>query len=177
MSRCLLLIAAVLGLNGTALAHGPSRQKVTETITVQAPAATVWSIISEFCSIEHWHPAVHACIGEGGNAPGATRVLTLGADDGPQIHEELLQYDATTMSYKYRITKTAMEALPVTTYSAFLSVKDNGNATSTVEWRGGFYRGFPNGNPPPAQNDEAAVAAVTATYQAGLANIKKMAEQ
>ncbi len=113
----------------------------------------------------------------GGNAPGATRVLTLNADGGPQVSEELQQYDAGKMTYKYRITKTAMEVLPVTTYSAFLSVKDNGDDTSTVEWRGGFYRGHPNNNPPPEQSDEAATKAVTATYQAGLAEIKKLAEQ
>lgn len=164
------------GLALPALAHGPSRQKVTETVTVQAPAAKVWALISDFCSIEKWHPGVKKCTGAGGNEAGATRVLEVG-DAGLKVEEELLQFDAATMTYKYRITKTAMEVLPVTTYSAFVSVKDNGDGSSTVEWRGGFYRGHPNGNPPPEQNDEAAIKAVTATYQAGLANIKKLAEQ
>lgn len=177
MLRTLMLVLLSVGLSCTALAHGPSRQKITESIVVAAPAAKVWSIIGEFCAIETWHPAVHDCAGQGGNEPGATRVLTLGEAGGAQIEEELQQYDAAAMTYKYRITRTAMEALPVTTYSAFLSVKDNGDGSSTVEWRGGFYRGHPNANPPPEQNDEAAVKAVTTVYRTGLANIKKLAEQ
>jgi hypothetical protein len=35
---------------------------------------------------------------------------------------------------------------------------------------GAFYRGFCNNNPPPAQNDEAAIAAVTGVYRAGFTN-------
>jgi hypothetical protein len=54
-------------------------------------------------------------------------------------------------------------------------VKADG-AKSVVEWRGAFYRGYPNNNPPADQNDEAAVAAVTAVYKAGLANLKTLAE-
>jgi hypothetical protein len=45
-----------------------------------------------------------------------------------------------------------------------------------VEWRGAFYRAYPKNDPPPDQNDEAAVAAVTAVYKDGLANLKKLAE-
>ena len=45
-----------------------------------------------------------------------------------------------------------------------------------VEWRGAFYRAFPNNDPPPDKNDEAAVAAITGVYQSGLANLKKLAE-
>ena len=39
---------------------------------------------------------------------------------------------------------------------------------SLIEWRGAFYRGYPNNDPPPELNDEAAIAAVTGVYQAGL---------
>lgn len=176
MTRITLVLCALL-LSGHAAAHGPSRQKVTETVTVNAPAAEVWAMISDFCSIRDWHPGVVACDGSGGNDKGATRVLTVGDENGPQIHEELLKFDADKMSYKYRITQTDNAVLPVTTYSSFLSVKDNGDGTSTVEWRGGFYRAYPKNEPPPELNDEAAVNAVTATYQAGLANIKTLAEQ
>ena len=47
---------------------------------------------------------------------------------------------------------------------------------AVVEWRGAFYRGFPNNDPPPEQNDEAAVKAVTGVYKSGLANLKKLVE-
>jgi Polyketide cyclase / dehydrase and lipid transport len=171
----LILFCAILST--TVFAHGPSRQKVTESVSINAPAAKVWEVIGEFCSIEKWHPAIFKCTGEGGNEIGATRVLTIDEAGGAEIQEELQQYDAGAMTYKYRITKTDMAVLPVTTYSAFLSVKDNGDKTSTVEWRGGFYRGHPNNNPPANLSDEAATKAVTGVYQAGLANIKVLAEQ
>ena len=176
MPRIVLLLLGAL-LAASAYAHGPSRQKVTEEIAVAAPPGQVWALIADFCSIESWHPGVVACEGEGGNEPGATRVLTVGEAGGPQVAEELQKYDAAKMTYKYKITKTAMEVLPVTTYSSFLSVRAGEDGGSVVQWRGGFYRGYPNNDPPPELNDEAAVKAVTATYQAGLAEIKRLAEQ
>ncbi|MCP4875666.1 MAG: SRPBCC family protein, partial [Gammaproteobacteria bacterium] len=39
------------------------------------------------------------------------------------------------------------------------------------------YRGYPNNDPPAELNDEAAIAAVTGLYQAGLAHLKEVAEK
>ena len=64
----------------------------------------------------------------------------------------------------------------MTNYTSTITVSGEGNQ-STVEWRGAFYRGFPNNDPPPDQNDEAAVKAVTAVYQSGLANLKALVER
>lgn len=175
LARAAVALLCVLPLVATA--HGPSRQKVTRDIVVNAPAAKVWALIADFCSISQWHPGVVKCEGTGGSEAGATRVLTVGQEGGPQIAEELQLHDAEKMTYKYRITKTDVSVLPVSTYSAFLSVADNGDGTSTVSWKGGFYRSWAKNNPPAEQNDEAAVKAVTGTYDAGLANIKKLAEQ
>ncbi len=166
---CLLPLAAT--------AHGPSRQKVEQEITIKAPAAKVWGLIADFCSIEKWHPGVAKCEGTGGNAVGAVRTLHVGKPDGPVIVEELLMHDPAKMSYKYKITQTDVSVLPVTTYAAFLTVSDNGDGTTKVVWKGGFYRSWGKNDPPPEQSDAAAVKAVTATYQGGLANIKKLAEQ
>ena len=145
-----LVMVAVLSLlaSDLVLAHGPSRQKVTKEVSVNAPADKVWALVADFCAIETWHPAVAKCTGTGGNDIGATRVLAIGAEDGPTIHEELQKYDAEKMKYKYKITKTDNAVAPVTTYSSFLSVKDAGDGTSIVQWKGGFYRAYPNNNPP-----------------------------
>ena len=177
MTRLLLLALACLLYVGHSFAHGPSRLKVEESITVKAPAAKVWALIGDFCTIDKWAPGVVKSDCQGGNEVGATRVLTIIEAGGPQIAEQLQKYDAAAMTYKYKITQTDMALLPVTTYAAFLSVKDNGDGSSTVEWRGGFYRGHPNNDPPAAQNDEAATKAVTGSYQAGLARIKELAEK
>ena len=121
---CLLPLAAT--------AHGPSRQKVEQEITIKAPAAKVWGLIADFCSIEKWHPGVAKCEGTGGNTVGAVRTLHVGKADGPVIVEELLMHDPAKMSYKYKITQTDVSVLPVTTYAAFLTVSDNGDGTTKV---------------------------------------------
>ncbi|QFT99171.1 Polyketide cyclase / dehydrase and lipid transport [Roseovarius sp. THAF8] len=165
--RVFMASLTALMLPGMALAHGPTRQKVTLTTEVAAEPAEVWEAIGNFQDMS-WHPAVHSTEGEGGNEIDATRVLTLGEEGGPTIDEILYKYDAEKMSYSYRITEVAVETLPVTNYSSHLTVKPRDGGGSIVEWRGAFYRGYPNNDPPPELNDEAAIAAVSGVYQAGL---------
>ena len=169
MKRRIVLMAglAFALLPGIASAHGPTRQKVTLSAEVAAEPAEVWQTIGNFQDMS-WHPAVHASTGENGNEVDATGVLTLGQEGGPTISELLYKYDADKMTYSYRIEEVAVEVLPVTNYSAHLTVKPRDGGGSIVEWRGAFYRGYPNNDPPPELNDEAAVAAVTGVYQAGL---------
>lgn len=157
------------------MAHGPTRQKVTEKIEINASAEAVWAIIGDFASASTWLPMVESSEGEGGNEPGATRVLTLGSE--AKIYETLKKYDGEKMKYSYRIpVKTHdVNILPVTNYSSTISVKENGSG-STVTWKGAFYRGYPNNDPPEDLNDEAAVAAVTSVYKAGLENLKILVE-
>ncbi|MEX0317190.1 MAG: SRPBCC family protein [Ruegeria sp.] len=150
-----------------ALAHGPTRQKITLTAEVAAAPDEVWAAIGDFQDMS-WHPAVHATTGENGNDIDATRVLTLGEEGGPTISEVLYKYSADAMSYSYRITDVKVEVLPVTNYSSHLTVKPRDDGGSLIEWRGAFYRGYPNNDPPEELNDQAAIAAVTAVYQAGL---------
>ena len=177
MIRRFMLLVMGLLLAMPTLAHGPSRQKVVKDITINAPPAKVWALIADFCSIAKWHPAIANCVADGGNAVGGKRTLNIGKKDGPQIVEELLLYDIASMTYKYKILKTDNAVLPVTTYASFLAVADNGNGTSKVTWRGGFYRAFPNNNPPSNLSDEAATKAVASVYEQGLANLKKLAEK
>lgn len=152
-------------------AHGPTRQKITVTATVAAPPAEVWKAIGNFQDMS-WHPAVHATTGENANAIDATRVLTLGAADGPTISEVLYKFSDEKMSYSYRITDVKVEVLPVTNYSSHLTVKPSGSG-SEIEWRGAFYRGYPNNDPPEDLNDEAAIKAVTSVYEAGMEALRQ----
>ena len=165
--RLLLALAALIAMPGLVLAHGPTRQKVTLTAEVAADPAEVWAVIGNFQDMS-WHPAVFATNGSNGNEVDATRLLTLGAEGGPTIAEILYKYDADKMTYSYRITSVKVEVLPVTNYSSHLTVKPRDGGGSLIEWRGAFYRGYPNNDPPEELNDEAAVAAVTGVYQAGL---------
>ncbi len=173
MVRAFALGLAALVLTSTfASAHGPSRQKVTETVEISAPADKVWAVIGNFQDMS-WHPAVAKTEGSGGNNPDATRKLTLGS--GGTIEEKLLSNDPAKMVYKYEITKVDPKVLPVNNYSSNLSVKGEGGK-STVEWKGAFYRGFMNNDPPPELNDEAAKKAVSGVYRGGLDALKKKLE-
>lgn len=165
--RTALIAGLALLAPATAMAHGPTRQKVTLTTEVAAAPGDVWAAIGDFQDMS-WHPAVFSTAGEGGNAVDATRVLTLGQEGGPTIAEVLYKHDAGKMSYSYRITEVAVEVLPVTNYSSTLTVTPAAGGGAVIEWRGAFYRGYPNNDPPPELSDEAAVAAVTGVYQAGL---------
>ncbi len=168
-----LLAASLLALLSLPVAaHGPTRQKVTEKITIAAPAAAVWARIGNFDSLKDWHPAVAESAADKGNSEGSVRVVKL--KNGGQLIESLENYNAAQMKYSYRAKDGG--ALPVTNYTSTISVTAEGNQ-SVVEWRGAFYRGHPNNDPPPEQNDEAAIKAVTAVYQSGLAELKALVER
>lgn len=171
-TRRLLLAATLAACAATAGAHGPTRQKVTEQVTIDAPATTVWARIRNFDALKDWHPAVAESPADKGNAEGSVRQLKL--KGGGALTETLESWDEAKMRYSYRAKDGG--ALPVTNYSSTITVKAEGDTKTVVEWRGTFYRGFPNNDPPPDQNDEAAVKAITGVYQSGLANLKKLVE-
>ena len=168
----LLSLLSPLLLPGMASAHGPTRQKVVEQISINSPAAAVWARIRNFDALKAWHPAVAESPADKGNDQGSVRQLKL--QGGGALTEVLESHDDSRMRYTYRAKDGG--ALPVTNYTSAISVKPDGDAKCTVEWRGAFYRAHPNNDPPPEQNDEAAVKAVTGVYQAGLAHLKKLAE-
>jgi len=169
-----IALASALAIFPTlAFAHGPTRQKVTETVEIDAPADKIWAKIGNFQDMS-WHPAVEKTEGQGGNEKDATRKLTL--KGGGAIEEALEKREDGKMSYNYRITNVDVKVLPVTNYASWLTVKPGEGGKTTVEWRGAFYRGFPNNDPPPELSDEAAKKAVSGVYRGGLDALKKSFE-
>jgi carbon monoxide dehydrogenase subunit G len=174
LGRWLTPVAAFAMLSAVPLtsgAHGPTRQKVVEKVTINAPAAAVWARIKNFDALKDWHPAVAESPASQANTVGSVRSIKL--KGGGELIESLEGYDDAAMKYSYRAKDGG--ALPVTNYTSTITVTANGNQ-SVVEWRGAFYRGHPGNEPPPEQNDDAAVKAITGVYQGGLANLKKLAE-
>jgi len=171
-----LLAGLVLffSFSSTSSAHGPTRQKVTESVQINASADAVWNVIREFGNAS-WLPMVDSSDSDNGNEEGATRTLVLSSGD--KVVEKLKSYNADKMSYKYRIPDATHDVsiLPVTNYSSTLSVKADGDK-AVVTWKGAFYRGYPNNDPPEELNDEAAVNAVSGLYKAGLTGLKKLVE-
>ena len=156
-----------------AAAHGPTRQKVTKTIEINAPPEKVWAVVGNFQDMG-WHPAIEKTEGKGGNEIDATRVLFL--KGGGTVDEVLYKYSAEKMSYAYRITKVDVKVLPVTNYSSSISVKPAEGGKSILQWKGAFYRGYPNNDPPPELSDEAAVKTMSGVYEAGIAAVKAKIE-
>jgi carbon monoxide dehydrogenase subunit G len=172
------IVAAALSLvsagflSATAFAHGPSRQKVVEKIEIDAPADKVWAIVGNFQDLS-WLPPVAKTEGTGGNAVDAKRKITL--KSGGVIDESVTKYEADSKTLGYKIDNVDPKVFPVNNYAATISIKEEGGK-SVVEWKGAFYRGFMNNDPPPDQSDEAALKAVTDLYKAGLASLKAKAE-
>jgi carbon monoxide dehydrogenase subunit G len=168
----LLAIIAVLMLPLTAAAHGPSPQKVEKEVVIKAEPAKVWAIVKDWGGLHKWLPPV-----------ASTKVETKGSDtfrlltlkDGGTIYERLKSVDDKDMKVKYEIIEGA---LPVADYNATIAVKAGpGAGESTVTWTARFYRVYKLNPPiPPGQDDESAIKAVNGVFDAGLPNLKKVAE-
>lgn len=167
-------VVALLILPGLAAAHGPTRQKASETITIDAAPDKVWAVIGNFGDMS-WHPRIAMADAPKGNDSGSVR--TLGFTSGGMMEEELSKYDPDRMSYSTFIGHVNTDILPATNYSSTITVKPaEGGAKSEVTWRAAFYRGYPNNDPPAELNDEAAVSGVGAYIAEGLDNLKKTVE-
>jgi hypothetical protein len=168
----LFAIIAVALLPLTAAAHGPAPQKVEKEVVIKAEPAKVWAIVKDFGNMQNWHPAVESDKLE--TKDGATfRLLTL--KGGGTIYERLKSSDDADMKLKYEIIEGV---LPVTDYNATMTVKAGpGAGETTVVWMARFYRKYRLNPPIPAgEDDESAINAITGVFDAGLANLKKVAE-
>jgi mxaD protein len=146
---------------------------VTKSVDINAPASVVWDILKDYDALNRWHPAVARTeIVEGTtNTVGAVRVLTLG--DGGTIREKLIAYDADGRSLKYTIIEGV---LPVSSYESSITVEESGANASKATWTGSFKRKDTSATPAKDADDATATTTMESVYQAGLDNLKKMAE-
>ncbi|MCK2053756.1 SRPBCC family protein [Methylobacterium sp. 37f] len=160
-------------LSGAALAHGPTPQKVDQTIVIAAKPDAVWKVVGEFAGIDRWHPDVARSEGSGGNKSGGSRKVTL--KSGGTLDEGLDEMDAAARSYSYRLSEPDLKGLPVSSYTATLTVSPEGDS-SKVEWLGRFYRGDTGNEPPENLSDEAGKAAMNRYFADGLKGLKARVE-
>lgn len=139
--------------------------KAQESIEVNAKASEVWEKISDFGSLDAWHPAVvYTEIVDGeNNQKGAVRVLTL--QDGSTVKEKLESYNPGKQQYTYTMVEGA---LPVSAYQSYIYVKPITGSLSRVIWHGRFRSD--------GASDDEALSAISAVYRDGLENLKKLAE-
>jgi mxaD protein len=181
-----LLATALIVMPLVANAHGPTRQKVEEKITINASPEKVWTMIKDFGGLHEWLPPVASTELKDDK----TRVLTIKAEGNPTITEELVKTDDEKMMVIYKITDmsviktitfnskdTPYYTLPVSTYKAWLSVKavDGG---SQVTWKAKFYRSFMDNPPvPEGQSDADSKATIEGIFKSGLENLKTIMEK
>lgn len=171
----ILAILAIGLLPLTAAAHGPSPQKVEKTVVIDASPDKVWGLVKDFGNWQKWHPAVESTKLDKRNVDGTEEtVRLLNLKGGGTILENLKSIDENSKQMKYGIIEGV---LPVADYYSTISVKAVDGGKSEVKWMGRFYRVYKLNPPiPPGQDDKSAVDAVTGVYDAGLANLKKVAE-
>lgn len=154
-----------------AQAHGPARLKLVLEQKLDATPAEVWAVIDKSENMS-WQPAAASVDITGDRLVDqpekSVRVLHLRPDGAATVTEMLTKWRPEKLSYSYMIQSVDTQVLPVTNYASTITVKDEGGK-ATVEWKAGFYCGYPNNDPPAGLDDEAAEPAVTAIYQAGFA--------
>ena len=164
MTKMMMTLAACLALvSGPALAHGPVRLKTEQTVTLDAPVDDVWGVIGHFDDMS-WFPGV-ASVAATGTEKGATRVRTM--EDGQVINEELLKLQPEKYAISTLMLDTNLDVVKATNYASHITLKDADGKT-LLTWKGAFYRGFPQNEPPADLNDDAAVASVEALHQTGI---------
>ena len=171
----ILVAGLLLALPGMAMAAKPGYLHVNESVEISAPPAKVWGLVKDWNGLHKWHPAfANTEIKSGANNKvGAVRTLTLGGDGG-KFDEELDGFSEKQRKYSYRIITDS--PLPVADYSSTIQVKSGkAKGTSVLVWKGKFKRKVAD-NPPAGQDDASVKKAIIGAYQAGLQNVKKLAE-
>jgi len=154
-------------------AHGPSRQKVSENISINADPQLVWKIISNFKKFE-WNSNILNTVAPN-NEIGTERLIEF--KSGEKIKQKLEKINQDKMFVGWRITETDNKILPVNSYAAKVFVKKNEDGSSTVNYKAGFYRGFMGNDPPPELNDENSKKKVQKFIRQSLEGLKEIAEK
>ncbi len=165
------LLAAAMGAASVpagALAQGAPRVELVAAVHIAASPARVWAVIGHFADLS-WDRLVANTQAEGGDAPDATRTVTL-KTGGLLMNEELLRYEPQNFTYATFLPHVDGHVLPVASYASILVVLPQPDGGSRVEWRSAFARG------PRRGVNDAAVRAVTGMTQPALDGLKKRLE-
>ena len=168
----LFTILTLTLIKDTSYSHGPSRQKVSESITIDAPSTDVWKIVNNFQNFK-WNKNIKS-VSSDSNKVGSERVLTF--NSGENVKQKLEKSDDTKMMVNWRIIETNNSILPVNSYSSKIFVKSKDGKT-LVQYKAGFYRGFMGNDPPPELNDENSKKLVKNFITENLQGLKKIVEK
>ncbi len=172
MFKTLLSIFVFLFIGQSLQAHGPSRQKVSLKIDINAPAAEVWKIVSNFEKF-NWNDEV-AKSESNGNEVGSERLINF--KNGSKVKQKLEKVNSDKMMVSWRVIETDNKALPVNSYAAKIFIKSIDSNTTNITYKSGFYRGFMGNDPPVELNDENSKIKVKKFIEGNLKGLKRIAE-
>lgn len=135
---------------------------VTVKEQIKGVARDVWNVLSDFGGIKVGGPITS--FQTEGEGVGMVRHIGMGH---ATIIEQLDRHDADAMEFAYSIVNDD-GPLPVSNYSASVSVADQGDGTCEVVWTGTFE--------PKGASEEDASKVVEGIYRNGIAGARKAVE-
>lgn len=174
MNRIAIVALVVALFPALATAHGPSRKKEVTTIEINAPADKVWEVVGDYRDMG-WHPSIAKTEADPGELKKEVSKRKLTFKSGAVFTDTLTRYEPENHTIAFLTNDEDHKELPVEGYSSTISVTDEAGK-SKVEWKGAFYRGYMNNDPPPELSDAAAIKAVSAFQKQGLDALKAKLE-
>ncbi len=172
------LAVLVLGLTPMlSLACGPSPQRVSKEIVIEASPKEVWALLGQFGGMHQWHSGVKSTTLEQKTEPDGKVVnyRTLGLKNGGTLVEKQRETQESDMKIGVTLEQGDM---PVSNYSDAISVKPSPDAEkSIVTWVGRFSNKANQMQAPEGQDNVAAIAAITNWYETGLMSLKEQLEK
>jgi carbon monoxide dehydrogenase subunit G len=152
-----------------AVAHGPTPQKIDESIVISAPVEAVWEQVADFSKMADWHPMVSTVT----MTDDTTRVIEI--KDKGKLTESLDELDADNHYMSYRLYEEDITVFPTSFYTVTIEIKPS-DAGANMNWSGRFYRADTGNFPPAEYSDEAAVKAMKEFATSGMASLKTLVE-
>jgi mxaD protein len=158
------------------IACGPSPQKVSKEIVIQASPAKVWALVGDFSAMQKWHPDVlsSTLVSKPNVDEKTVNYRTIKLKNGGSITEKQREVQAGEMKLG-----AVMEQgdIAVSNYSDVITVKHSLVAEeSIVMWVGRFNNKANLMQAPVGMDDTSAIAAVEARYAKGLQGLKQFLE-
>jgi len=173
LDKFLFTLTLLLLFSTSLNAHGPSRQKVSEKIQINADVNKVWNVVKNFKEFK-WNNDIKSCSANE-NSIGSERIIEF--TNGSKVKQKLEKLDDKKMMIGWRIIETDNKMLPVNSYAAKVFVKNNDDNTSTINYKAGFYRGFMGNDPPEELNDQNSKKKVQEFIKKSLKGLKEIAEK
>lgn len=155
----------------SALAHGPTPQQLSRSVEIKAAPEAVWETLRDPASFGVWHPDAVSVSMEG-EGRGAKRTVDFA---GGAVTDGIDDVNDERKLIRWRLSTENHAALPVSFYTHTLTVSPAGEG-SKVDWRASFFRADTTNEPVESLSDAAAVAAMEAYADHGLAGLKAALE-